>query len=210
MAGPLAGRALHSPIMDFIEAALANPINRAILQRLPQLGLGQPHLVAGCLYQSYWNLKSGRPVTEHIRDYDIFYFDDRDVSFEAEDAVIRSVATLTADLGAPIDVKNQARVHLWYRQRFGVDRAPLRSCAEAIATFTAVAKCVGIAIAPDGKLELVAPYGLADTLAGILRINPNCPNPESFLSKAETQRARWPWLTIVAESPSGAQSPSGN
>jgi len=196
--------------MVFIEAALANPVNRAILERLPRLGLGQPHLVAGCLYQSYWNLQSGRPVTENIKDYDVFYFEDRDLSFEAEDAVIRAVAARTADLGASIDVKNQARVHLWYRRRFGVDRAPLRSCAEAIATFTAVAKCVGLAVAPDGNLELVAPYGLADTMAGILRLNPHCPNPENFLPKAESQRARWPWLTIVGASPGGAQSPSGS
>jgi uncharacterized protein len=196
--------------MDFLEAALANPINRAILERLPRLELGQPHLVAGCLYQSYWNLRSGRPVAENIKDYDVFYFDDRDLSYAAEDAVIRSVASLAADLRASIDVKNQARVHLWYRQRFGVDRAPLRSCAEAIATFTAVAKCVGVAVTPQGGLELVAPYGLADTLAGILRLNPNCPNPENFLARAESQRARWPWLTIIAESPSGAQSPSGS
>lgn len=196
--------------MDFIETALANPVNRAILERLPRLGLGQPHLVAGCLYQSCWNLQSGRPVTENIKDYDVFYFDDRDLSFEAEDAVIRAVAALTADLGASIDVKNQARVHLWYRQRFGVDRAPLRSCAEAIATFTAVAKCVGLAVAPDGNLELVAPYGLADTVAGILRFNPHCPNPENFLSKAESQRARWPWLMIVGASPGVTQSPSGS
>lgn len=196
--------------MEFIEAALANPVNRAILERLPRLGLGQPHLVAGCLYQSYWNLKSGRPVIENIKDYDIFYFDGRDISFAAEDAVIRAVAGLTADLGASIDVKNQARVHLWYRQRFGVDRAPLRSCAEAIATFTALAKCVGIAVLPAGGLELVAPYGLADTMAGILRLNPNCPNPENFLPKAESQRARWPWLNIVGEPPGRAQSLSGS
>lgn len=196
--------------MEFFEAARANPINCAILERLPRLELGQPHLVAGCLYQSYWNLKSGRPVTENIKDYDIFYFDDRDISFEAEDAVIRAVGDLTADLGVSIDVKNQARVHLWYRQRFGVDRAPLRSCAQAIATFTAIAKCVGIAIMPDGGTKLVAPYGLADTMAGILRRNPNCPNPENFLPKAESQRARWPWLTILPEPTGGAQSPSGS
>lgn len=67
--------------MDFIQAALANPVNRAILERMPRLGLDQPHLVAGCIYQSYWNLRSGRPVTENIKDYDVFYFEDRDLSF---------------------------------------------------------------------------------------------------------------------------------
>jgi hypothetical protein len=196
--------------MDFLATALANPINRAILERLPRLGLGQPHLVAGCIYQTSWNLASGRPPAENIKDYDVFYFDDRDLSYEAEDAVVRAVANATADLGVTVDVKNQARVHLWYRQRFGVERPPLRSCREAIASFTAVAKCVGIAVSPDGALELVAPYGLDDTIAGVLRLNPHCPDPESFRPKAESQQARWPWLRIVDPNGDAAQSASGS
>lgn len=183
--------------MDLMTAALTNPVNRAILERLPRLGLGQPHLVAGCIYQTLWNLQSGRPPTENIKDYDVFYFDADDLSYEAEDRVVRAVAEVTADLGVETDVKNQARVHLWYRQRFGVPRSPLRSCREAIASFTAIGKCVGIAVGPDGGLELVAPHGVEDTLAGILRLNPECPNPENFLPTAEGQRARWPWLRIV-------------
>jgi len=182
--------------MDLVAAALANPNNRAILERLPRLGLPQACLVAGCVCQSRWNLCSGRPVTENIRDYDIFYFDPADLSFEAEDRVIRRLEREMADLGVRLDIKNQARVHLWYRQRFGVDRRPLGSCAEAIGSFTATATCVGLAPGDKGP-RLIAPYGLADLEAGLLRLNANCPNPESFLSKAENLRARWPWLEIV-------------
>jgi hypothetical protein len=196
--------------MDFLAAALANPINRAILERLPRLGLEQPHLVAGCIYQTYWNMKSGCPPTENIKDYDVFYFDDRDLSYEAEDRVVRAVAAATADLDATVDVKNQARVHLWYRQRFGVERSPLRSCQDAIASFTAIAKCVGIAVSAVGALELVAPYGLDDTIAGVLRLNPRCPDPESFRPKAESQKVRWPWLRIVDPDGDAAQSASGS
>lgn len=196
--------------MDFLAAALTNPINRAILERLPRFGLRDTHLVAGCIYQTYWNLKSGRPPTENIKDYDVFYFDDRDLSYEAEDRVVRAVAASTADLGARIDVKNQARVHLWYHEHFGVGRTPLRSCREAIASFTAAAKCVGIAVAADGTLELVAPYGLADTLAGVLRLNPNCPSPNVFRPKAEQQKVRWPWLEIVEPTLLPGQSASGS
>ncbi len=62
--------------MDLVSAALTNPTNRAILQRLPALGVDQACLVAGCVFQSLWNLKSARPVREGIKDYDIFYFDE--------------------------------------------------------------------------------------------------------------------------------------
>lgn len=183
--------------MNVAAAALANPNNRAILERLPRLGLPQACLVAGCLYQSYWNLRSGRPAAENIRDYDIFYFDPGDLSFEAEDRVIRAFATATADLGIRLDVKNQARVHLWYRQRFGIDRAPLGSCAEAIGSFTAIATCVGLAPGAGGSADLIVPYGVADLEAGLLRLNSHCPNPENFRPKAESLQARWPWLRII-------------
>lgn len=183
--------------MDVAAAALANPNNRTILERLPRLRLPQACLVAGCLYQSYWNLRSGRPAAESIRDYDVFYFDPSDLSFEAEDRVIRALETATADLDIQLDVKNQARVHLWYRQRFGNDRAPLRSCEEAIASFTAIATCVGLAPGADGGARMIAPYGVADLEAGLLRLNPHCPSPENFRPKAESLQARWPWLRIL-------------
>ena len=86
-----------------------------------ELALPQCHVTAGCLFQTVWNVLSGRPPAENIKDYDVFYFDGRDLSWEAEDEVIRRVSPLAEKLGLPVEVKNQARVHLWYRQRFGGD-----------------------------------------------------------------------------------------
>src|SRR2546430_7281599 len=104
--------------MDLITAALANPLNRKILERLPALGAPNSCLVAGSVYQAFWNALSGRPTAEGVKDYDIFYCDGRDLSYEAEDIVIQRARVLFADLDVLIDVKNQARVHLWYPQRF--------------------------------------------------------------------------------------------
>jgi hypothetical protein len=53
-----------------------------------------------------------------VKDYDVFYFDE-DLSWEAEDAVIQHLGVLTNDLGVTVEIRNQARVHLWYKQRFG-------------------------------------------------------------------------------------------
>ena len=73
---------------DFVALALENPANRVILERLPSLGLADAWLVAGCLFQTAWNLRSGRPPGENIADYDLFYFDE-DLSWEAEDREIQ-------------------------------------------------------------------------------------------------------------------------
>jgi hypothetical protein len=81
--------------MDLITAALANPINRKILERLPMLGAPNACLVAGSIYQAWWNALSDRPVAAGVKDYDLFYFDD-DLSYEAEDRVIQSARALFA------------------------------------------------------------------------------------------------------------------
>jgi hypothetical protein len=45
----------------FLADITANPANRAILSRWQKLELPNAWLVAGCLFQSVWNLQSGRP-----------------------------------------------------------------------------------------------------------------------------------------------------
>ena len=130
--------------MDLITAALANPINRKILERLPMLGAPQACLVAGSVYQAFWNGLSERPVAEGVKDYDLFYFDGSDLSYEAEDVVVRRAGALFADLDVLVDVKNQARVHLWYPQRFGGDYPKLEKVEDGIARFLVRSTCIGL------------------------------------------------------------------
>jgi hypothetical protein len=179
---------------QFLATIRTNPINAALLERLPALDLPQCHLVAGCLYQTVWNHRSGFAPTAHIKDYDVFYFDDTDLSWEVEDRVIRRVNALCADLNATVEVKNQARVHLWDEQRFGKPYPKLTSARDGIDRYLSLGTRVGIEVTTGA---LYAPGGLEDTCAGILRINPLNPIPHLFLEKAEDLKRRWEWLTIV-------------
>jgi len=178
----------------FVDLAMANPCNREIVRRLPELRLPQCFLTAGCVFQTVWNGRSGQAAQASIRDYDVFYFDDSDLSWEAEDAVIRAAGVLFADLGVPVEIRNQARVHLWYGQRFGGAYPKLRSARDGIDRYLIRCTCIGIDIA-TGALH--APNGLQEMWDGILRINPRNPRPDLFRCKAEAYRARWPWLTIA-------------
>lgn len=178
----------------FVELALGNPVNREILRRLPSLGLADAWLVSGSLFQAVWNALTGREPAYGIKDYDIFYFDP-DTSWEAEDAAIRRCAEIFADIGAEIELRNQARVHLWYEAKFGTAYPPLRSSCEGIDRFLAPACMVGIA--PDGRVY--APHGFADI--EIMTIHPNrAPNfsAERYAEKAARWREKWPELTVVA------------
>ncbi len=179
---------------DFLSRTMANPVNASILARLPALGVPQAFLVAGCLFQAVWNEASGHPADWGVKDYDVFYFDDSDTSWEAEDTVIRRADALFQDLGVTVEVRNQARVHLWYRQRFGEDYPRLTSARDGIDRYLIACTCVGIE-ASSGALY--APDNLDDLRQGRLRINPRYPQPAQFRRKAESYRARWPWLAVV-------------
>ncbi|WP_425145853.1 nucleotidyltransferase family protein [Deinococcus sp.] len=175
---------------EFLDTILQNPVNAAILERLPLLGAPQAHLVAGALFGSVWNAMSGRPPTENIRDYDLFYYDP-DTSYQAEDAVIRRAAHLFADLGAVVEVRNQARVHLWFERRFGQPRPPISTVRQGIEQFLVRCTCLGVS---QGG-ELYAPGGLDELAAGILRPNPhNADDGRLYRAKVASYRERWPWL----------------
>lgn len=178
---------------EFLHHVRSVPTNVELLARLPELGLSQCYLTAGCLFQPVWNHRSGNDPAWGISDFDVFYFDDSDTSYEAEDAVIQRAASAFADLDAVIEIRNQARVHLWYEQKFGRPIAPLTSSEDGIGGFLVACTCVGINVDTG---DLHAPYGLGDLWNGILRPNPgNIDNP-LFTRKAESYRTRWPWLTI--------------
>ncbi|HEU0045469.1 nucleotidyltransferase family protein [Sphingomonas sp.] len=180
--------------LDFHACVLANRFNKELLERLSALGLNQCYLTAGCLFQTIWNLRSGRTPDWGIKDYDVFYFDDRDLSWEAENRVIQQVSEKAADLNVQIEIKNQARVHLWYRQRFGGTYPQLNSTRSGINRYLISCTCVGIDVRTG---ELYAPNGLDDLTSGLLRPNPLNPNPDLFQQKADSYQQRWPWLEIV-------------
>lgn len=179
---------------EFAQYVLKNSTNAELLVRLPALGLPDCFLTAGCVFQAVWNQASGRAADWGIKDYDIFYFDDRDLSWEAEDRVIRRIGAATADLPIRIEVRNQARVHLWYAERFGDGYPRLVSARDGIDRYLISCTCVGIHVDTG---SIYAPNGLDELAQGILRMNPLNPRPDLFRQKADSYRSRWPWLSIV-------------
>jgi hypothetical protein len=182
---------------QFVNAVLRNHANRIILDRLPTLGFADAWLVSGAVFQSVWNVRTGRAPDYGIKDYDIFYFD-RDVSWDAEDAIIRRLTAAFAELDVRIEPRNQARVHLWYSEKFGTAYPPLRQATDGIDRFLACAAQVGIRLVGK-RYEVYAPQGFDDVAAMIVRPN-RCPNfcADIYTAKAAGWQARWPELTILS------------
>jgi len=180
------------------EAALRK--NQTLLRVIDgAAGMGLPgwYLVAGCLYQTVWNVVTGQPPETGILDYDLAYFDGSDLSWEAEDAVIRAGHQVFAGLPAPVQIRNQARVHLWYEQKFGLP-CPPHACTEAaIDTYQATTACLGVRTEDSGRWRIYAPHGLADVFNLVVRPNPMLATREVYQAKTARWQRHWPGLTVL-------------
>src|SRR5262252_3819954 len=115
----------------------------------PHLCLPDWLVFSGAVYQPVLNHLTGRPLDHGIKDYDLAYFDASDLSYEAEDAVIRRVkAAFDEPLRSMVEVRNQARVHLWFEAKFGEQYGPLSRTAEALKRFTSTTLAVGVRLEP--------------------------------------------------------------
>ncbi len=138
----------------------------------------------------------GRDPTAGIGDYDLFYFDDTDLSWDAEDAVIRRAAKLFADIQPVVEVRNEARVHLWYEQRFGVPAEPFTSTTDAVDHFASTTCCYAVTRDSHGRLQVYAPHGYDDLFAQRLRPNPRLAPREIYERKAARWFNQWPDLIV--------------
>jgi hypothetical protein len=185
-----------SMMQRFAAVIQADPELMHLLDRLRSLALPQWRLVAGCLYQTVWNALTDRPRGYGIKDYDLIYYDGADLSWEAEDAAIRRVAAATRDCVGPVETRNQARVHLWFKERFGCAYPRLNAADEALSYYASFVHAIGVRLDDDGSLDVAAPFGFEDVFA--MRIRPNCAlnNRASFERKAARAKAIWPQVAI--------------
>ena len=190
-------------VAAFREVLLENPTLAEVLTRAAMLRLPDWFVVAGCLYQTVWNVVTGRPAEAGILDYDLAYFDASDLSWHAEDAVIQAGHKLFSDLPAPVQIRNQARVHLWYEEKFGVPCPPHESTEAAIDTFEATTACLGVRVQPSGRWLVYAPHGLADVFNLTVRPNPVLAPRHVYQAKAARWQQQWPSLTVLPWPASG-------
>jgi hypothetical protein len=182
---------------EFLALALKNPVNGAIIDELHRLALPDAWLVAGCLAQTVWNALTDRPIDHGISDYDVFFFDP-DTSWEAEDVVIRNLHARLGHLGAKVEIRNQARVHLWYPDKHGVPYPPLTRATDGIDRFLTQNTQVGVKRTGNGY-EVYAPHGF-DDIAGLIARPNRAPNfsAANYAVKAARWKTLWPELTVIA------------
>jgi uncharacterized protein len=183
---------------EHFRAALSrNRTLTEVLDRAAEMELPGWYLAAGCLYQSVWNVVTGQPPEAGILDYDLAYCDPSDLSWDAEDAVIRAGRKIFGRLPAPVQIRNQARVHLWYEQKYGVPCPAHQSTEAAIDTFEATTACLGVRLTPGRDWRIYAPHGFSDVFNLVVRPNPVLAPRSVYEAKTRRWRRQWPTLTVL-------------
>ena len=180
-----------------VEIVRAYPDLMAVLTTVRALELPDWLVFSGSVYQSVWNDVTGRAPGHGVNDFDLGYFDP-DTSWDAEDTVIQRVAAAFDEpLRSRVEARNQCRVPIWFRDKFGEDYGPLASTSEALSRFVAPAFAVGVRLEADHSISVVAPFGLDDAFDMIIRPNPLRPLAKDWAKVTAKATARWPELTIL-------------
>jgi len=178
-----------------IKIVRASPVLMHTFRAARQLDLPDWWIVSGAIYNQVWNHLTGCSEMYGVKDIDMFYFDP-DTSYEAEDRLIQSSARVFAD-EPPVELRNQARVHLWYEEHFGVPYTALTESREAIERFACRTHCVGMRLRDDDGFDNYAPFGLNDIFSFRVTPNPSRNNRETHEAKGARQKSMWPELEIV-------------
>jgi hypothetical protein len=159
-----------------VQVVRQNQWNELILARAPKLGVNDWWLTAGCIAQSVWNHVSGRDIHAGIRDYDLFYYD-ADTSWAAEDQVIVKAGEIFSDLPVEVQVRNQARVPIWYETKFGIPFGVAVGVKRVEETF-----------------EVYSMFGLESLFGGTLKPNRALPIRDVYAEKTGRWQQEWPHL----------------
>ena len=167
-----------------------------ILERTPALRMPNWYLGAGGVVHTVWNILHGFNPQNGIKDYDLVYYDANDISYEGEDALIQKGKELFKDIPVLVEIRNQARVHLWYEKHFGYSINQYKSAEDSIKTWPTVATCIGVRNIGN-QLRVYAPYGLDDVFNIVVRLNKVKITKEIYQNKVDRWTKIWPKLKII-------------
>lgn len=151
---------------------------------------------AGSVNQTVFNYLSNNELDYGIKDFDIVYYD-CDLSYEAEDKIIKDLELLFKDKQILFDIKNEARVHIWYNEKYEDKREPYTSCEDAISKWGATVTCIGIRL-EDNKLITFCPYGLNDLFSMTIRPVKTYFTKKQYEERANRWLKKWPNLKVIS------------
>jgi len=167
-----------------------------LLGLLKDFNLSNWYVGGGSIAQIVWNYFHQQDLNFGINDFDVVYFDS-DNSYEAEDIFIKKGDKIFKNFPVKVEIRNQARVHLWLPQKTGIQVKPFTCIEEAISTFPTTSSAIGVTLDSRGKIQIFAPRGFYDILTMTMRANKVSISKEAFAKKAKDWAKKWPKLKII-------------
>ena len=167
---------------------------RAILEMIRSLELKDSWLAAGSIRNFIWNILSGKSGFDAETDVDVIFFDPT-VSYEK--TLQLEMELRKAFPAYSWELKNQVYMHI-----HSPNTQPYTSSKDAMSKYPECCTAIGLRLLENDKLELFAPYGLADIRAFQVRPTPH------FLADADRKKlymerirkknwqAKWPQLSF--------------
>jgi uncharacterized protein len=167
------------------------------LHAVRDLGLAPWCIGAGAVRNLVWDAIHELPTPSDLADVDVAYFDASELSPERDAALQRKLIAIHPRV--PWEVTNQAAVHRWFESYFGHPVPPLLSLEDAVASWPEYATSVGLTLEPDNTIKVIAPHGLDDLFAVVVRRNPARVSVETYRERVAQKRyaLRWPMVKIV-------------
>ncbi|MBQ1495957.1 MAG: nucleotidyltransferase family protein [Bacilli bacterium] len=170
-----------------------------VLNYIDSLKLPNYYIAAGSVFQTVWNYYDNIDLNYNIKDIDIIYYDNSDLSVEADIKYYQLIDEYCKSKGYKyeIDVSNEARMHLWKKEKYNIDVEPYINSEDAIDKWIATVHAIGIT-KKDNNIKIYAPYGLSDIFSKTIRpIKHKYNTKEIYDKKANSWNERFNDLNII-------------
>ena len=192
-------RSLNEQLKTAITILKKNDELIDVLNYIEKLKLPNFYIAAGSVFQTIWNYYDNNELNYNIKDIDVIYYDNSDLSVETDIKYYNMIGEYCESKGYKyeIDVSNEARMHLWKKEKFNIDVAPYTCSEDAIDKWIATVHAIGITKEYD-VIKIYAPYGLSDIFSKTIRpIKHEYNTKDIYDKKANSWKERFNGLNII-------------
>lgn len=168
-----------------------------VFDALDKMEYFEAYIGAGAIVQSVWNELGGRDINYGIGDIDIVFYNDKNIDEDYENIIRKKLENELGDFPIVLDIKNQARVHLWYQKKFGYEVEAYESVEDAVNSWPTTATSIALKRYKRNKWMIYAPFGIDDVFDMLIKANSRQVTKEIYMKKAEKWKNKWNELKII-------------
>lgn len=193
-------KSINEQLETFIYILKQNKNLMVMLDYISELNLPNFYIAAGSVFQTIWNYYDGRDLNFGIKDIDVIYYNNDDLSVEKDIEYYNLISKYakSKNLDYEIDVSNEARMHLWQmKHNQGKKIKQYQNSEDAISKWIATVHAIGITKEND-EIKVYAPYGLSDIFSKTIRpIKHENNSKELYDKKVKSWNKRFKDLNII-------------